>query len=98
LDVLGSAHGPQEHRNHRPGARSAIGRFGGALEDVPAHELGVTAAKAALARSAVPGADIAALVIGCIGQVGANPHNTRRVALLAGMGGSQALAALFRRV
>ena len=37
------------------GARTPIGSFGGVFKDVPAHELGATAAAAALARAGVAG-------------------------------------------
>lgn len=67
------------------GARTPVGRFGGALKDVPAHELGARATVAALERSGVDGADIGELVMGCIGQVGPDAYNARRVALAAGL-------------
>ncbi|WP_433605066.1 thiolase family protein [Dactylosporangium sp. CA-139114] len=67
------------------GARTPIGDFGGALRDVPAHELGAIAARAALQRSGVAGADIDEVVMGCIGQVGGDAFNARRVALAAGL-------------
>lgn len=67
------------------GARTPVGSFGGALKDVPAHELGATAAKAALARAGVSPDDIGEVVMGCIGQVGADAYNARRVALAAGL-------------
>jgi acetyl-CoA C-acetyltransferase len=67
------------------GARTPIGSFGGALKDVPAHELGAAAVKAALERSAVSGDDIAEVVMGCIGQVGPDAYNARRVAMSAGL-------------
>ena len=52
------------------GARTPVGSFGGAFKDVPAHELGATAARAALGRAGVAGEDIGEVVMGCIGQVG----------------------------
>jgi acetyl-CoA C-acetyltransferase len=67
------------------GARTPIGGFGGALKDVPAHELGATAAKAALGRAGVSGQDIDEVVMGCIGQVGPDAYNARRVAITAGL-------------
>lgn len=67
------------------GARTPIGSFGGVLKDVPAHELGAAAARAAIARSGIDGADIAEVVMGCIGQVGPDAYNARRVALAAGL-------------
>jgi len=67
------------------GARTPIGSFGGMFKDVPAHELGATAATGALARAGVDGADIAEVVMGCIGQVGPDAYNARRVAIAAGV-------------
>ena len=67
------------------GARTPIGSFGGMFKDVPAHELGATAARGALARAGVDGADIAEVVMGCIGQVGPDAYNARRVAIAAGV-------------
>ncbi|HOA86425.1 MAG: thiolase family protein [Microbacteriaceae bacterium] len=67
------------------GARTPVGRYQGALASVPAHLLGATAAKAALARSGVAPEDIDEVVMGCIGQVGADAYNARLVALAAGL-------------
>jgi acetyl-CoA C-acetyltransferase len=67
------------------GARTPIGSFGGELKDVPAHVLGAAAAREAMARTAVDAAEVDEVVMGCIGQVGADAYNARRVALTAGM-------------
>ena len=67
------------------GARTPIGSFGGMFKDVPAHELGATAARGAMARAGVDAADIAEVVMGCIGQVGPDAYNARRVAIAAGV-------------
>jgi acetyl-CoA C-acetyltransferase len=67
------------------GARTPVGSFGGMFKDVPAHELGATATRGALARAGVDGADISEVVMGCIGQVGPDAYNARRVALAAGL-------------
>ena len=67
------------------GARTPVGSFGGALKDVPAHELGATAAKAALQLAGVAPEDIDEVVMGCIGQVGPDAYNARRVAIAAGL-------------
>ena len=67
------------------GARTPIGDFGGALKDVPAHQLGAIAAREALRRAGVDAADIDEVVMGCIGQVGPDAYNARRVALAAGL-------------
>ncbi|WGX99079.1 thiolase family protein [Nocardioides sp. L-11A] len=67
------------------GARTPIGSFGGTLADVPAHELGATAARGALARSGVAAEDIEEVVVGCIGQVGGDGLIARRVSVAAGL-------------
>jgi acetyl-CoA C-acetyltransferase len=67
------------------GARTPIGSFGGVFKDVPAHELGGTAGRAALERAGVQGEDIDEVVMGCIGQVGPDAYNARRVAVASGL-------------
>ena len=67
------------------GARTPIGSFGGAFKDVPAHELGAAAVKGALERAGVAAADVDEVVMGCIGQVGPDGYNARRVAIAAGL-------------
>ncbi|GAA2223730.1 thiolase family protein [Micromonospora olivasterospora] len=67
------------------GARTPVGSFGGAFKDVPAHELGATAVRAALSRAGVPSEAVDEVVMGCIGQVGPDAYNARRVALSAGL-------------
>ena len=67
------------------GARTPIGSFGGALKDVPAHELGATAARAAFERTGVSPEEVDEVVMGCIGQVGPDAYNARRVAIAAGV-------------
>lgn len=67
------------------GARTPVGSFGGAFKDVPAHELGAIALREALSRSDVAGTDVEEVVMGCIGQVGPDAYNARRVALAAGL-------------
>jgi acetyl-CoA C-acetyltransferase len=67
------------------GARTPVGSFGGVFKDVPAHELGAVAARAALERAGVAAAEIEEVVMGCIGQVGPDAYNARRVAITAGL-------------
>lgn len=67
------------------GARTPIGSFGGAFKDVPAHELGAVAVRGALERSGVAAADVDEVVMGCIGQVGPDGYNARRVSIAAGL-------------
>ncbi len=67
------------------GARTPIGSFGGVFKDVPAHQLGAFAVSAALERAGVDGRDVEEVVMGCIGQVGSDAYNARRVAVEAGL-------------
>ncbi|GGJ68963.1 thiolase family protein [Streptomyces brasiliensis] len=67
------------------GARTPIGSFGGIFKDVPGYELGAIASKTALQRSGVAPQDVEEVVMGCIGQVGPDAYNARRVALTAGI-------------
>lgn len=67
------------------GARTPVGSFGGTFKDVPAHELGAAATREALCRSGIDPAEVAEVVMGCIGQVGPDAYNARRVAVAAGL-------------
>lgn len=67
------------------GARTPVGKFGGALNKVAAHELGAIAAAAAIQRSGVAKDEIDEVIMGCVGQVGPDAYNARRVALAAGL-------------
>ncbi|MEE6310750.1 thiolase family protein [Plantactinospora veratri] len=77
--------GPDQRIVIVDGARTPIGRYGGVFKDTPAHELGAVAARAALTRSAVPADAIEEVVLGCVGQVGPDAYNARRVAIAAGL-------------
>jgi len=67
------------------GARTAIGTYGGSLKGVPAHELGAAAIREAVSRSNLDPAEIDQVVLGCVGQVGADAFNARRAMLAAGL-------------
>lgn len=67
------------------GVRTAIGRFGGALKDVEAWELGAVCIREALERAAIAPEDVDEVVIGEVGQVGPDAYNARRCALGAGL-------------
>ena len=67
------------------GARTPTGSFGGMFKDVAGYELGAAASKAALERAQVNGEDISEVIMGCIGQVGPDAYNARRVAVTAGL-------------
>lgn len=67
------------------GARTPIGSFGGMFKDVPGFELGAVATREALNRARVAGDGVDEVVMGCIGQVGPDAYNARRVAIAAGL-------------
>ena len=67
------------------GVRTAIGRFGGSLKDVDAHELGAATIREALARSGIEAGEVDEVVMGQVGQVGPDAYNARRCALGAGL-------------
>lgn len=67
------------------GARTPIGSFGGMFKDVPGFELGAKATREALTRAGVEDRDVSEVVMGCIGQVGPDAYNARRVAVTAGL-------------
>ena len=55
-------------------ARTAIGKFGGSLRDVPATEMGTVVVKEALKRSAVDAQDVQELQGGARVEAGAHEH------------------------
>ncbi|MEI9932004.1 MAG: hypothetical protein WDM89_16060 [Rhizomicrobium sp.] len=58
-------------------ARTAVGSFNGSFANVPAHDLGKTAIKAALERAHVDGKDVSETIMGQI--LTAAQGRTRRV-------------------
>jgi acetyl-CoA C-acetyltransferase len=66
-------------------ARTPIGKFGGALADVPATELGAVAIRAAVERASIPAESIDEVYMGQVIQAGAGQAPARRAALLAGL-------------
>lgn len=67
------------------GVRTAIGRFGGGLRDVPAAELGGTVIKAALERAGVSPQEVDEVIMGCVGQIAEDAYIARRCAVAAGL-------------
>jgi acetyl-CoA C-acetyltransferase len=67
------------------GARTPIGRFGGALRDLKAVELGGLAISAALERSGVTGSDIEYVIMGQVLQAGAGQITARQAAIRGGV-------------
>jgi acetyl-CoA C-acetyltransferase len=65
--------------------RTPIGAFQGVLAPIPAPQLGATAARAAIAASGVPAADIQEVVMGCVLSAGLGQAPARQAALAAGV-------------
>jgi acetyl-CoA C-acetyltransferase len=65
--------------------RTAIGRFGGSLRDVPALDLGARVVTAGISRSGVPVEDIERVVLGQNMQVTRGGNPARHVLLRAGL-------------
>src|SRR4051794_24958168 len=67
------------------GARTAIGRFGGGLKDVEAHDLAARCVRRVLDDTGVEPGEVDEVVMGQVGQVGADAYNARRCLLAAGL-------------
>jgi len=65
--------------------RTPIGKFGGALKDVPAVELGAQAVRAAVAQAGVAGEDIDYAYMGMVVQAGAGQIPSRQATVRAGL-------------
>src|SRR3982074_621860 len=65
--------------------RTPIGAFGGALKELTAIDLGAMVIREAIARAAVPVADIGDAVMGCVLQAGNGMNVARQAALKAGL-------------
>lgn len=60
--------------------RTPMGKFGGALRDLTAADLGVAAARAALERSSMEARRVDEVVFGCARQAGVGPNIARQIA------------------
>ena len=67
------------------GARTPIGRFGGALKGVGASDLAGAAIREALGRAGVAAEEVDEVIMGQVAQVGADAYNARRCAIAAGI-------------
>jgi len=67
------------------GARTAIGRFGGALRDLTVIDIGVVAVKGALEKSGVNPEQLDEVIIGHARQAGSGPNAARIVSINAGI-------------
>ena len=66
-------------------ARTAVGSYGGSLSGVEAHQLGALTIQESLRRAGVEADEVDEVVMGQIGQVGADAFNARLCALEAGL-------------
>jgi acetyl-CoA C-acetyltransferase len=76
------------------GARTAIGKFGGAAKDLTAVQMCVEAAKAAMSRSGVAPDQIDEAIIGHARQAATGPNTSRQVSIKAGLPASAPALAL----
>src|SRR5207302_7137238 len=67
------------------GARTPIGKFGGAFKDVPAVTLGGHAIRAALERAGVAGKDVDYVIMGQVLQAGTGQITARQAAIRGGV-------------
>ncbi len=66
-------------------ARTAVGSFGGAFGNTPAHELGAVAIKAALERAKVQPSEVDEVILGQILAAGEGQNPARQAAMKAGI-------------
>jgi acetyl-CoA C-acetyltransferase len=67
------------------GARSAIGRLGGAFQNFPASDLAAVVIKAAVERAGVKPEQVDQVILGCVGQVMEDGYIARHAAIKAGL-------------
>jgi acetyl-CoA C-acetyltransferase len=66
-------------------ARTPVGAFNGAFANLPAHELGRIAIKAALERAGVAGRDVSEVIMGQILSAGQGQNPARQASIAAGI-------------
>lgn len=67
------------------GARTAVGRMGGAFQNVPASDLAAVVFKAAMERAGIAPSQVDQVVLGCVGQVLEDAYISRHAAVKAGL-------------
>jgi len=67
------------------GLRTAVGRMGGTLKEVPAERLGAVVINACMKRSGIPAVEVDEVILGCAKQTADAPNVARVAALYAGM-------------
>jgi len=84
--VTANDSGPNGHVYMISAARTPIGKFGGALSNTPAVELGGVAIRAAVERAALPeGTPVDEVLMGQVLQAGVGQATARRAGLAAGL-------------
>ncbi len=66
-------------------ARTPVGSFNGSFADMPAHELGAVAIKAALARAGVEAAEVSETILGQVLTAGQGQNPARQAHVAAGL-------------
>ena len=66
-------------------ARTAVGSFNGAFANIPAHDLGAAAIRAALERAGVDGVDVDEVIMGQVLPAGEGQNPARQAAMKAGI-------------
>src|SRR3981081_4460831 len=66
-------------------ARTPVGAFSGVLANLPAHELGKVAIKAALERAGIEGAQVSEVIRGQILSAGQGQNPARQASIAAGI-------------
>ncbi len=65
--------------------RTAVGKFGGTLSNVPVADIGTTVVKEALKRSGVAPDQVDEVILGCVYQAGIGQNIARQIAVYSGM-------------
>ncbi len=65
--------------------RTAMGRFGGSLKDVPSHELGAVVIREALSRCGLRADQVGEVILGSCRQAGNGPNPARTAAVRGGV-------------
>ena len=65
--------------------RTAMGRFGGSLKDVPSYDLGAASVREALKRAALDGEQVDDVILGSCRQAGNGPNPARTAAVRGGV-------------
>jgi acetyl-CoA C-acetyltransferase len=68
--------------------RTAMGRFGGSLKDIPSYDLGAVVIKEALKRASLRGDQVDDLILGSCRQAGNGPNPARTASVKGGIPGS----------